>query len=58
MKDYMNLYQTCRDELKRIGIDTSDDITVKITKKASFFGQFIRKDRVDTIEIFREFTKG
>ena len=57
MKDYMKLYQTCRDELKRIGINTSDDITVKITKKVSVFGQFIRKDRADIIEISESLLK-
>lgn len=57
MKDYMNLYQTCRDELKRIGIDTSDNITVKITKKTSVFGQYIRKNGMDTIEISNSLLK-
>lgn len=57
MKDYMNLYQVCRDELKRIGIETSDNIEIKTTKKTSVFGQYIRKNGMETIEISNSLLK-
>ena len=57
MKDYMSLYKICRDELKRIGVDTSDNIEVKITKKTSVFGQYIRKNGMETIEISNSLLK-